>query len=417
MPNTPRPRWQRLLFALFGITALLALTAFLLIQFFPSTAAQFADPLRAMIGNRGVARVQEVVFQVQDGLRQTEYSLGLAEAEAPWELPTPTIPPTATPTATATTPPTQPANQPTSQPTNQPTSTPAPPTITPTPTPTPWTLPPLTPLGDLVGEGEWVAYLWDDESGEPTAVRTFIQPDPDRPFALAAVIAFDLSRTKLNFVLGTEEPAVADGPTGYGLIPSPDNRPENLLATFNGGFKATHGRFGAIGQGVTALPPRPGYATVVIYQDDSVKLDEWGSDNLPSDNIKSLRQNARLVLQNGEITEQVYNNSVEDWGGTIDYNIVTWRSGLGLNAEENILYFFAGPSLSMPALATAMQTAGVNNGLLLDINESWVHFAAHQPDAQGGMTSEPIFPDVMSFQPNRYLFQSTRDFFYIARKP
>ena len=418
---------KRLFLILFVGLVALAMAGFLLIQFFPSVGAQLADPLRAVLGNRGVARVQEVVFQVQDGVRQAQYALGLAEPQAPWEVavmltPTPTPLPPPTATSTSTPPPVTPESEsePATDATPLPTSTPLPtatPTITPTPSPTPWTLLPLIPLGNLMGEGEWSPYLYD-EQGDPTAVRTFLQPDPARPFALAAIIAFDLRRTKLNFVLGTEEPALRDGPTGYGFIPETDKQPGKLLATFNGGFKATHGRFGAIGQGVTAIPPREGYGTVVIYQDGTVKLDAWGSEQLPTDSdtdtILALRQNARLVVQNGEITDEVYNNSVEDWGGTIDYNIVTWRSGLGLNAAGDVLYFFAGPSLSMPALGEAMQTAGVNNGILLDINESWVHFATHLPDEQGGFTSEPLFPDVMSFQPNRYLFQSTRDFFYIA---
>ncbi len=416
---------KRLILTLFVGLVALAVAGFLLIQFFPSVGAQLADPLRAVLGNRGVARVQEVVFQVQDGVRQTQYALGLAEPQAPWEVaavltPTAVFTPTPFPTPTSTPTPFTPEVEPATDTTPLPTSTPLPthtPTITTTPSPTPWTLPPLTPLGDLLGEGEWSPYLYD-ERGEPTAVRTFLQPDPARPFALAAIIAFDLRRTQLNFVLGTEEPALRDGPTGYGFIPEADKQPGKLLATFNGGFKGTHGRFGAIGQGVTAIQPREGYGTVVIYKNGTVKLDAWGSEQLPTDSdtdtMLALRQNARLVVQNREITAEVYNNSVEDWGGTIDYNIVTWRSGLGLDAGGEILYFLAGPSLSMPALGEAMKTAGVNNGILLDINESWVHFATHLPDEQGGFTSEPLFPDVMSFQPNRYLFQSTRDFFYIA---
>lgn len=420
---------KRLILTLLASLVALGVAGFLLIQFFPSVGAQLADPLRAVLGNRGVARVQEVVFGVQDGLRQGQYALGLAEPESPWEVaemdaPSPTPSPfpteTATPSPTHTiTPDPEVGEVDRTTTTPRPTETPLPPTptptITPTPSPTPWTLPPLAPLGSLAGEGVWTAYLHDGE-GEPTAVRTFIQPDPDRPFALAAIVAFDLRRTKLNFVLGTEEPAVRDGPTGYGFIPAEDKQPGILLATFNGGFKGTHGRFGAIGQGVTAIAPREGFGTVVIFEDGRVKLDAWGSEGLPTDSegIVALRQNARLVVQDGQITEEVYNNSVEDWGGTIDYNIVTWRSGLGLDAAGEVLYFFAGPSLSMPALGEAMVAAGVENGVLLDINESWVHFAAHLPDEHGGVTSEPLFPEVMGFQPNRYLFQSTRDFFYVA---
>lgn len=390
----------------------LGLALFVLITLFPAAGATLADPVRRVIGNRGVAQIEMLVFQVQDTLRQWSYQTGLVEVETPWQLPpTPANTPTAAPSATPTTRPVQEKNTPIVV---TPTVTPTP-TITPTPSPTPWTLPPLTPLGNLAGEGQWSPYLAVD--GEPVAIRTFLQPDAaDRPFAVAAIVAIDLRHTQLHFILGSEEPSLADGPRGYGFMDKAHKQAGLLLATFNGGFKATHGRFGAQDAWTEAIPPREGYGTVVMYEDGSVRLGEWGVDELPAEGIIALRQNARLVVQDGAITEEVYNNSVADWGGTIDFDIVTWRSGIGLSADGQTLYFVAGPSLSMPALAQTMVSAGVDNGILLDINESWVMFSAIQADEAGNLTAAPLLPEGMSHQPDRYLRQSPRDFFYVTVK-
>jgi hypothetical protein len=398
----------------------------------PDLAAQAATPLRHVIGNEGVAQLETAVFVLQDRVRQWQYGLGLAEPAAPWEVSAvapvaapgaePTLLPAASPTPSPTTPaptPLLPASPPAgndSPPaaTPRPTQTPLP-TPLPTATPAGWLLPPVPPFGPLPGEGVWEPYL-SGPAGQVVARRTFLQPDPERPYALVAVVAFDLAQTDLRFVLGLQEPALADGPRGTGVIPAGDKLPGRLLATFNGGFLATHGEYGAMQNGLTALPAKPGYATLAIDESGRVQLGEWGTDVDPAGNYLAWRQNARMVVHNGETNPRVENGSIVTWGGNINGNIVTWRSGLGLSQDEQVLYFFAGPSMSMPTLATAMQAVGAYNGMLLDINETWVHFAAVHP-AGAELITEPLFPEGMETNVDRYLRISGRDFFYVVLKP
>src|SRR5207237_4731551 len=119
-----------------------------------------------------------------------------------------------------------------------------------------WQLSRLTPFGKLPGEGLWSPYMQTSDGLRTLAYRTFLEPDLQRPYSIAAVVAFDLQATRLHYVLGTLEPIPdAPQPTRTGTIPTADARPGVLLATFNGGFKARHGRFGAMAAGVTALPP------------------------------------------------------------------------------------------------------------------------------------------------------------------
>ena len=55
------------------------------------------------------------------------------------------------------------------------------------------------------------------------------------------------------------------------------------------------------------------------------------------------------------------------------------------------------------------------NGILLDINAAWVHFTAFRLD-DSTMTAEPLFEEGMETNTDRYLNQSSRDFFYITAK-
>jgi hypothetical protein len=427
MRSMKRLSFRKTTLLLLVLVLLTGIIGMAVVSRWPGVGAQVARPLRQVIGNRGVALLETVLFQTQDGVRRVQYGFGLKEAAAPWEVvaeptavplpPTPTLSPTPEPTATGT------AvlvadSAPIVVETPAPTETPPPtPTPTPTPSPTPvvWSLPAAPAFGDLAGEGEWQPYL-TNANGDVVALRTFLQPDPERPYAIVAVVAFDLSQVDLHYALGTKEPALADGPRGSGLIPAELRQAERLLAAFNGGFMASHGEYGAMADGLIALPAKNGYATVAMYPDGAVRIGNWNETIDPAGPFTSWRQNARLVVADGVVNERVYTGSIVVWGGNINGNIVTWRSGLGINEDNDVLYFLAGSSMSMPTLAEAMTAVGVHNGLLLDINESWVHFAAVRPDGAGDLLAEPLFPEGMATWPDRYLRQSDRDFFYVTVK-
>lgn len=384
----------------------------------PNLGADGAQALRAIIGNQGVADLEAAVFNTQDTLRRLQYDSGLAQAEAPWAVNTaiPTASPTPLPTPTLT---------PTALPpvimirdnnadktALLPTMTPTPLPSTATPTATPWQPATALPLGNIDNEGVWTPYITTAD-GVTVGYRTFLQPDPERPFTLVGVVAIDLDQTDLHFVLGTEEPSVEGGPTGHGRIPAADKTADILLAAFNGGFKATHGHYGAMADGLIALPAKEGLATVGLYKDGSVRIGAWGSDITTDESLVAWRQNAHLVVENGTITDVAARNSLYDWSGSIDNEVVTWRSGLGISADGRTLYYFAGSSLNMPALGAAMTAVGVEQGLLLDINPYWVHFTAFIPQ-NDTFTVDPLFPAEMHQHADRFLRAYQRDFFYIT---
>jgi hypothetical protein len=421
------PRFRRL-FLFLAIASLVLFFAggFSILKFRPDVGAKAAASLRLVIGNRGVAQLESAVFTFQDATIRQVNKLGILEAQAPWQsaagqgsLATHPQTPTPRPTAPATVPSLDtitPTLEPTAEVGTVPAVTPATPTSIPGPTPSPtpagWSLPDIQPFGSLAGEGQWQPYITHPD-GAIAGLRTFLQPDPERPHAIVAVVAFDLAQVELNYVLGSEEPSLPGGPRGFGRIPPEDKEPGKLLATFNGGFLATHGQYGAMSSGIVALPPKNLAGTVAMNNDGRVQIGVWGTDIDPAGDYAAWRQNASMVVHQGEINERVYNGSIITWGGSLDGAIVTWRSGLGLSADGQVLYFLAGPALSMPILAQTMRTVGVHNGILLDVNPFWVHFAAIQADGED-LHADPLFEEGMETKPDRYLFQSQRDFFYIT---
>jgi hypothetical protein len=347
--------------------------------------------------------------QVQDTLKKLEYQLGLETPSAPWNtlqalVPTPFLTGTATSTLEIQTlVPFQSTETPPVLNTPEPAFTPA---------LSPWPPADIPPQGTAPGEGVWSAYI-QDAQGYTVAYRTFLQPDPTRPYTVVAVVAIDLTRTRLHFVLGTIEPAGNNSQPRSGAIPATDRVAKVLLAAFNGGFKARHGQFGAMADGILALPPRNGLGTVAIYQDGRVSLGEWGSGLTMTPDMVAFRQNGPLVIQQGKVNPRIYNNSPQDWGYTVYDVSPTVRSGIGLSAEGKTLFYFCGPSLSMEALAQAMQAVGAWNAIQLDINNYWTLFVKFMPSG-ANVIPEPLLPQLMVANVDRYLWNYSRDYFYIT---
>ncbi len=371
--------------------------------------------MRGVIGDKAVASLETALFQFEDAIQRLEYSLGLVTPTVPWSGPIGTqvaIAPTPTPTSQQT-----PVPTPTGalQQTPVPTS-PAvhpPPPVTPT-TPSAWQLASLEPMGTLAGEGIWSPYI-QDAYGRTVGYRTYLQPDKTRPI-LVDVVAMDLRHTRLHFVLGTIEPYSPNGPKRSGLIPPPDRVPGVLLAMFNGGFKAVHGQFGAMADGITALPPRAGLATLAIYSDGSVRMGAWGTESLPPSDMLAFRQNGPLMIDQGLINPQVNSFSPADWGYTIKSVTPTLRSGVGLSADGSILYYASGPFITVETLARTMQRAGAVEAMQLDINWYWVLFVAVRTKGDT-LALEALDPKNMKDDLNRYLWPYTRDYFYLTGPP
>ncbi len=398
-----------------GSLVLVAVLGFATVNLNPGLAAQGAEVLRHVIGEENVARLETWVLGWQDTLHSWAYRAEGDQPQAPW----PTTPPPlataalATPASTrALTPAPVAANLSDNQlPTPLPTATLLPDAPRPSPTVPPPNLPAsLKPMGHVDGEGVWSIYL-RNPAGDPVAFRTFLQPDPQRGYAVAAVVAMDLTATRLHWVLGSQEPASPQTLTRTGRIPISDLKSGLLLAAFNGGFKAEHGSFGAMTNGALVLAPRDGFGTVAMYDDGHVAIGAWGTDVSWDKGLRNWRQNGPLIVQGGQINPHTADASPEDWGYTVKGDTATWRSALGLSGDGKTLYYLGGPYLTLPVLAQAMADTGAANGIQLDINGYWVMFDAIQA-TDGGLQAVPVMDGMKN--DGRYLRTFDRDFFYLT---
>ena len=378
------------------------LMMFLVINKYPAAGATGADWLRSVVGDKAVAVLEMMVFQLQDKYQMLKYQLGMEAPAEEWGF----IPSaSASPTFSAGT-----------NTESQLSITPTP-AITGTIQPTitsiiPWQPAVISTLTQTNGEGIWIPYL-QDAQGKTIGFKTIVHPDPDRPYTLTAIVGVDLMQARLHYVLGSLEPSLPGTPERPGVMPEADRSGTILLAAFNGGFQARHGRFGAMADGIQALPVRDGLGTIVIYKDGEVQIGKWGSDLGFSKEIEAFRQNGPLVIEKGQINPQIYNNSPEDWGHTVDDVSPTARSGIGLSKDNHTLYYFSGYSLTMEGLAKSMQMAGIYNAIQLDINYYWVLFVKITPSGSK-LVSEPLVPWEMVADLDRFIKKSPRDFFYIT---
>jgi Phosphodiester glycosidase len=376
----------------------------------PGLGASVADALRAVVGPGPVAEVESISFQLQDVANQVRYRLTGGQPQMTWTSagqpePTPTPRPDTSASGPDTSTPKLPKGQATTstavraeQPTPVLSVIDAPPSI----------------------EGGWQAF-GPSVAGSPAMARASVKPDQTRPYAQVALVRIDLSRTQLGVVPGTVEPVATKGVPSFprlGDIPASDQA--KLLAAFNGGFKAVHGGYGMMVDGITILPPKDDMATLAIYRDGSVRLGAWGRDITSTLDMVAYRQNCPLLVDAGQINPSVNDGSRKEWGYTVKNLDTTWRSGLGISRDGRFLIYAAGTSLTVESLGRALQEAGAYYAVQLDINGFYTRFVTYAP-SDAANSKYPVKADKllkeMSANPAQFLAPYDRDFFYITAAP
>ena len=136
--------------------------------------------------------------------------------------------------------------------------------------------------------------------------------------------------------------------------------------------------------------------------------------NQPFDiSVTSIRQNGVFLIREGIITPFV-ENSLDTWGRTTTNSIYTWRSGLGVTKDGNLIYA-VGNSLVPKTLAVALQKAGAINAMQLDINPFWVRYMLYTPLGDGKYSYVALTNQLQNGG-YQYLHGYNKDFFYIYKK-
>jgi hypothetical protein len=276
---------------------------------------------------------------------------------------------------------------------------------------------PLTWTPVSAGTSNWLA-------------ESMLVTNPDFPEAPSLLLRVSLKRARLCWQPGTRNPwrmtpqhrLLADAsppPDRTGRVPA-DALADTLLA-FGGGFESIHFyNYGAIWRGREIVPLEAGIQTLAIYDDGSVRLAPWGSPDLPVAGIREARQNLPPLVHRGKIPAgitwlnagtQGARYTSDSHGHRLYADVHTWRSGLGLTAEGDLVYCF-GSRLTPRMLAEALLRAGAVEAMMLDINAAY-HCTPSLIEPSGASRAQVrgLYPRVNAGQ--RFVTGSPKDFFYV----
>lgn len=152
----------------------------------------------------------------------------------------------------------------------------------------------------------------------------------------------------------------------------------SLVAAFNGGFEMPVSDGGYYTQHKVIVPLRAGAASLVFYQDGSVRIGQWGADVGMTPQVVSVRQNLNLLVVGGAAVPGLNPSDVSVWGATLGGTPNVWRSGVGVTASGALVYV-AGPALDIVQLADLLVAAGSVQGMEMDINPYWTCLATYAP--------------------------------------
>ncbi|MEI8343860.1 MAG: phosphodiester glycosidase family protein [Candidatus Moraniibacteriota bacterium] len=272
----------------------------------------------------------------------------------------------------------------------------------------------LSTAGDdkpLAGEGQWKNLPLKMFPDKEVMAHTFLRPDSARSYAITTVVQIDKQVLRMGIVAGTKQPGGPVGKPGPGIVPKDIVSGGKLIAAFDGGFQYKDGAYGMIVGGNTYLPLRSDLGTIIGYKDGTLKIIDYTGQPL-GDNVEFVRQNCPILISNGAVAAGDPRNK-KLWGrlaaGTVD--ILTWRSGLGLTKQGNLL-FAVGNNLTPITLANALKTAGAVDAIQLDINPIWVRFNIFNYLGNGKYNSIPLTKDLQDGS-KQYLNGYEKDFFYL----
>jgi hypothetical protein len=267
-------------------------------------------------------------------------------------------------------------------------------------------------LNKLENEGVWKVMKLNSFPNAGVMAYTFVRPDLARPYSVVTIAQLNMTKMKLGIVAGTKEPGGKAGNPGPGVIPKDIVDSNNLIAAFDGGFQYRDGEYGMIADGKTYLPLKNDLGTIVGYKNGTIKIVDYTGQDLGKD-VAFIRQNCPVLIENGQSgVEDIKNKKL--WGRTLTSSIYTWRTGLGINKDGNLL-FAVGNNLTPATLAKALQMVGAQDAIQLDINPNWVRFNVFNSLGNGKYISKPLTKDLKNGAVS-YLTGYSKDFFYVYKK-
>jgi hypothetical protein len=257
----------------------------------------------------------------------------------------------------------------------------------------------------LSGEGQW--RVLEKVHGEPAVLGTFLR-DATYTSYVNGIVSMDQRLVSFQLHPGNEDP----GGAGWGSNSQPWIPPglrAGLLATFNGGFKLNSAGGGFYLNGRTAGTLSSGAASIVYYKNGTMQIGVWDRTVRMTSSVAGVRQNLKLIVDNGRVPATVNTDVETNWGATLGGGYYVWRSGLGVTRDGRVIFVY-GPALDVQDLADLLQRAGAVEGLQLDINPFWMSYEYYRA---AGHSSNPTPVALLPTQQQtvyRYYSPYSRDF-------
>jgi hypothetical protein len=252
----------------------------------------------------------------------------------------------------------------------------------------------------------------DEKAGKPPPYfyKTFIRPDAERPYSEVMLIAMDMRQLELGMQAGFEDPKPLTGPAGDGRLPREKTVLDRVVATFNGAFKTTHGRYGMKVDERVLVPPVKGAATIIVTTAGDVGLGSWPQSEEIPDFIRSFRQNLDPLVEDGVANP----TGRYIWGWQLSgTSVMTQRTALCVTAAGHLYYAFA-PEIDGPTLGKALRQAGCSYGVHLDMNPGHCGFVYTDiVDYRAKEFNLEKAHDEMKLDPGKFVRWSAKDFFYV----
>lgn len=260
----------------------------------------------------------------------------------------------------------------------------------------------------LTGEGDLKTVY--KVNGVPAIQVGYLRPDALHTSYLSGVAIMNSSLLRFVQHPGFSEPGQLAKLASNDLLKGPDL--QGLVATFNSAFKVKDSLGGYYQNKVMIKPLVTGKASLVIYTDGHLDVGMWGSQVSMNSSVVSVRQNLNMLINNGVIAPNLNTSVLKNWGFTVKNAHFVWRSGIGVDANGNIIYA-AGNSLSVQSLADVLHTAGAVRAMELDINQEWISYMWYPKLTVAHPTLNPIKLVAFTRPAKRYFSPSSRDFFAV----
>jgi hypothetical protein len=238
---------------------------------------------------------------------------------------------------------------------------------------------------------------------------TYLRPDAVHTSLTAGLVWMD-HRLQFQLIPGRQEPGHGPWPEGNRIPPDSVGQ---ALAAFNSGFRVQDSQGGVYVDGRTVGHLVDGAASLVIDSSGTATVGQWGRDVRLSSTVASVRQNLTLIVDNGRPVPDLSAGGSRRWGVTLGNAVLVWRSGVGVDANGNLIYA-AGAGLSISSLADLLTRAGSVRAMQLDINHTWVSYNLYSHDV-----TKPArkLLSGMALPATRYLHPDDRDFIAVYSRP